>query len=49
MQNGIERDQLARDYGVLCSELEVAGVLNNFPRLVIRGISDYSDLRKNDK
>jgi hypothetical protein len=28
--------------------MEAAGLMNNFPCLVIRGISDYSDSHKND-
>lgn len=32
----------------LCYEMEAAGLMNNFPCLVIRGISDYSDSHKND-
>ncbi|KAK4951244.1 hypothetical protein LTR10_010217 [Elasticomyces elasticus] len=49
MRYDIERDLLARDLEVLCFEMEAAGALNDFPCLVIRGISDYSDSHKNDK
>jgi len=35
--------------GVLCFEMEAAGVMNNFPCLVIRGICDYADSHKNNK
>ncbi|KAG9660854.1 ankyrin repeat protein, partial [Aureobasidium melanogenum] len=49
MRNGIQRDALARDHKILCFEMEAAGALNDFPCLVIRGISDYSDSHKNDK
>ncbi|KAK0848237.1 hypothetical protein LTS02_014143 [Friedmanniomyces endolithicus] len=49
MRNGIERDQLAKENGLLCFEMEAAGALNDFPCLVIRGISDYSDSHKHDK
>ena len=42
------RDELAREKGILCFEMEAAGLMNNFPCLVIRGISDYSDTHKND-
>ncbi|KAK0262089.1 hypothetical protein LTS09_003513 [Friedmanniomyces endolithicus] len=49
MRNGIERDQLAKENGLLCFEMEAVGALNDFPCLVIRGISDYSDSHKNDK
>jgi nucleoside phosphorylase len=43
------RDKLNKDLGgdVLCVEMEAAGILNNFPCLVIRGICDYSDSHKN--
>jgi nucleoside phosphorylase len=43
------RDQLAKQYGVLCFEMEAAGALTDFPCLVIRGISDYSDSHKNNQ
>jgi len=33
--------------GVLCFEMEAAGLMNNFPCLVIRGICDYADSHKN--
>ncbi|BCS25933.1 Pfs, NB-ARC and Ankyrin domain protein [Aspergillus puulaauensis] len=33
---------------VLCFEMEAAGILTDFPCLVIRGISDYADSHKND-
>lgn len=41
------RDTLAKDEGVLCFEMEAAGLMNHFPCLVIRGICDYSDTHKN--
>ncbi|KAL7914154.1 hypothetical protein GGI35DRAFT_490451 [Trichoderma velutinum] len=40
------RDKWAQEYGVLCFEMEAAGVMNIFPCLVIRGISDYADSSK---
>lgn len=44
------RDQLSADStcNILCFEMEAAGLMNNFPCLVIRGISDYADSHKND-
>jgi hypothetical protein len=42
------RDNLAREHGVLCFEMEAAGVLADFPCMVIRGISNYCDSHKND-
>lgn len=41
------RDKLAQEYDVLCFEMEAAGLMDNFPCLVIRGICDYSDSHKN--
>lgn len=42
------RDHLARESNILCFEMEAAGLLDTFPCLVIRGISDYADDNKND-
>ncbi|PQK12987.1 hypothetical protein BB8028_0003g16020 [Beauveria bassiana] len=47
IKNGKLRDDLAKRYDILCFETEAAGVLTNFPCMVIRGISDYSDSHKN--
>ncbi|EFQ30158.1 phosphorylase superfamily protein [Colletotrichum graminicola] len=35
--------------GVLCFEMEAAGLMNNFPCIVVRGICDYADAHKNKK
>lgn len=48
MQDGLTRDRLSSLLGgVLCFEMEAAGLMNIFPCLVIRGISDYADAHKN--
>lgn len=50
MRDGARRDEVSADLGgVLCFEMEAAGLMNNFPCLVIRGICDYSDSHKNKK
>lgn len=46
MKNALTRDALAAK-GVLCFEMEAAGIVNHFPFLVVRGICDYSDSHKN--
>jgi len=46
MKNGNERDLLAKRDDVICFEMEAAGLMDEFPCLVIRGISDYSDSHK---
>jgi nucleoside phosphorylase len=44
------RDRLRKELGnVLCFEMEAAGLMNAFPCLVIRGVSDYADYHKNDR
>ena len=47
MKDARTRDRLAEESGVLCFEMEAAGLMNHFPCLVIRGICDYSDSHKN--
>jgi len=47
MKNALTRDRLAAEKDVLCFEMEAAGLMNHFPRLVIRGVCDYSDSHKN--
>ncbi|XTI92812.1 purine and uridine phosphorylase [Cenococcum geophilum] len=50
IKDGISRDQISRELGgVLCFEMEAAGLMNDFPCLVIRGICDYADSHKNKK
>ncbi|BCR91451.1 uncharacterized protein ACHE_70294S [Aspergillus chevalieri] len=43
------RDEINKTLGgkVLCFEMEAAGLMNDFPCLVIRGICDYADAHKN--
>ncbi|KAL3461174.1 nucleoside phosphorylase domain-containing protein [Aspergillus heterothallicus] len=47
MRHGETREKLRKKYGILCFEMEAAGLMNDFPCLVIRGICDYSDTHKN--
>ncbi|KAL7904208.1 purine and uridine phosphorylase [Trichoderma velutinum] len=48
LRDAIIRDKLAAEQGVLCFEMEAAGLMNHFPCVVIRGICNYSDTHKND-
>ncbi|KAK6529978.1 hypothetical protein TWF694_003353 [Orbilia ellipsospora] len=43
------RDEIneSLDGAILCFEMEAAGLMDDFPCLVIRGICDYADERKN--
>jgi nucleoside phosphorylase len=47
MKHGLTRDRLAKEHGIICFEMEAAGLMNQLPCLVIRGICDYSDSHKN--
>ncbi|KAK1841109.1 hypothetical protein CCHR01_16273 [Colletotrichum chrysophilum] len=47
MKDAVKRDKLAAEKGILCFEMESAGLMNHFPCLVIRGVCDYSDTHKN--
>ncbi|KAK2034281.1 purine and uridine phosphorylase [Colletotrichum zoysiae] len=46
MKHGKTRDCIADELNVLCFEMEAAGLMDNFPCLVIRGICDYADSHK---
>jgi nucleoside phosphorylase len=43
------RDWLGEHENAICVEMEAAGLMNDFPSLVVRGISDYADSHKNSK
>ncbi|KAF9630029.1 nacht and ankyrin domain protein [Lasiodiplodia theobromae] len=51
VKDGIARDEILKrlDDKCICFEMEAAGLMNNFPCLVIRGICDYADEHKNDR
>jgi nucleoside phosphorylase len=49
MKHGETCDQLAREHNIICFEMEAAELMDRFPCLVVRGISDYADSHKNDR
>jgi nucleoside phosphorylase len=50
MRSAAERDRVSAELGgVLCFEMEAAGLMNSFPCLVIRSICDYADSHKNKR
>jgi nucleoside phosphorylase len=50
MRSAAERDRVSKELGgVLCFDMEAAGLMNSFPCLVIRGICDYADSHKNKR
>ncbi|KAK2044847.1 kinesin light chain [Colletotrichum somersetense] len=50
MKDGQTRDKYSQELGlVLCFEIEAAGMMNNFPCIVVRGICNYADAHKNKR
>lgn len=49
MKSGEERDRIAAEEDVIAFEMEGAGVWDNFPCIVIKGVCDYADSHKNKK
>jgi len=51
VKNAATRDKIVEEMEeeCICLEMEAAGLMNNFPCLVIRGICDYADSHKNDR
>lgn len=47
--NSASGDKVIKDANIICFEMEAAGLMNNFPCLVIRGICDYADTHKNKR
>ena len=48
IKNVGERNRLGEELGAKCVEMEAAGLVNDFPCIVIRGICNYADDHKND-
>ncbi|GFF47445.1 ankyrin repeat protein [Aspergillus udagawae] len=49
IKHGRTRERLRLETGALCFEMEAAGLMLDFPCIIIRGICDYADSHKNDK
>lgn len=47
IKDAAERDRLRQEFDIICFEMEAAGLVNNFPCIVVRGICDYADSHKN--
>ncbi|KAL3440256.1 nucleoside phosphorylase domain-containing protein [Aspergillus insuetus] len=46
MKDSETRDRLAQEHGILCFEMEAAGLMDELPTLVTRGICGYCDSHK---
>lgn len=47
MKSGDHRDQIAKQYNIIAFEMEGAGLWDECPCIVVKGICDYSDSHKN--
>ena len=48
IKDAAERDRLGHEFGAKCVDMEAAGLMNEFPCIIVRGICDYADSHKND-
>ncbi|GLA21779.1 hypothetical protein AnigIFM62618_001335 [Aspergillus niger] len=46
MRSGTRRDNIATKEGIVAFEMEGAGVSDNIPHVIIKGVSDYADSHK---
>ncbi|WYZ43714.1 hypothetical protein EsH8_VII_000150 [Colletotrichum jinshuiense] len=49
MKSGKHRDTLAKEHDIMAFEMEGAGVWDEIPCLVVKGVCDYADSHKNKK
>lgn len=49
VEDAVTRETLRNKFGIICVETEAAGLMDDFPCLVIRGICDYADSYKNKR
>lgn len=47
MKSGEHRNQVAQEEGIIAFEMEGAGVWDNLPCIIIKGVCDYADSSKN--
>ncbi|KAJ5564041.1 hypothetical protein N7513_000283 [Penicillium frequentans] len=46
MKSGVEKDKVAEDENVIAFEMEGAGICNNLPFILVKGVCDYADSHK---
>jgi nucleoside phosphorylase len=47
LKSSLDRDRLAKDHDLVAFEMEVAGVWDEVPTLMVKGVCDYADSHKN--
>ncbi|KAK0717692.1 hypothetical protein B0T26DRAFT_854799, partial [Lasiosphaeria miniovina] len=49
VKSGEDRDRIAKEHGLLAFEMEGAGVWDEIPCIIIKGVCDYADSHKNKR
>ncbi|KAJ0415293.1 hypothetical protein BJY00DRAFT_327116 [Aspergillus carlsbadensis] len=49
VKDSVLRDRIGAELGAIGLEMEAAGIMDSFPCIVIRGVSDYADSHKNKR
>ncbi|KAK1855472.1 phosphorylase superfamily protein [Colletotrichum chrysophilum] len=49
MKSGDRRDKLAQEHGIIAFEMEGAGMWDQIPCIIVKGVCDYADSHKNKK
>ncbi|KAJ4859764.1 tetratricopeptide repeat domain-containing protein [Trichoderma breve] len=49
MKSGEDRDRIAKEEGIIAFEMEGAGVWEELPCIIVKGVCDYADCHKNKK
>ncbi|KZL82828.1 nb-arc and tpr domain protein, partial [Colletotrichum incanum] len=47
MKSGEHRDRVAQEHGIIAFEMEGAGVWEEIPCIIVKGVCDYADSHKN--
>lgn len=47
MKCGLDRDRIAREEGIIAFEMEGAGIWEEIPCIIVKGVCDYADSHKN--
>ncbi|KAJ5093646.1 hypothetical protein N7456_009507 [Penicillium angulare] len=47
MKSGKHRDEVAKQYDVIAFEMEGAGIWDEIPSIIVKGVCDYADSHKN--
>ena len=49
MKSGEDRDKIAKKENIIAFEMEGAGVWEEVPCIIVKGVCDYADCQKNKK